>query len=855
MNRIGLPVTLAVLLVLEGCSSGPGPGLDASTSASDSSTGPADATRLPADGATALGDASEEMVDGGQPDLDASEKRPDGGQPGPDASQPIHGIFNVRDHGALGNGTADDTAAVGRTLIAAGAQGGIVYFPAGRYRLTGKLAVGAAVTLAGEGFEPPGAGAPGTLSGSWIIVDASFLNDAAIALVAAGAIVRDLGIWHEQPTPGAGWQPRAFGWAIDMTSADTLVRNVWLANPTLGIHGLGRATIENVQGEPITTGIKIEYAYDVVRLRRIRFNWTADGLPVWSSDPSVTSKLGVGIESLRDDNPEIYDVKVAGYSTGIHFGENATSGSQPGGATSKFSMMDTFVNNTGRCVTIDGANTTGKFTRFWGANCGATGVWITGVNSVVSAADIDLRQMTANAVRVEASGAFFLVNQLNIVDWDKAGAGFPAIEAADANATAKVGYFHSLTGTGTKQFGGVGQVSVDTDSANAAFDLRVPTPTEVVEDALTPFAAKVDVLQYGAQGNGTADDTPAIQKAIDDAASAGGGPVLVPGGDYLLKGALHVPSGVTLVGIGWDVTLGKGARFSVDATNTSDVVQLGDGASLKALAFRFDQGTLGPGWQPRSTFGFAIRVTGTNVSVRDVFLLNPTRGIAVSSSGTGPVLIDRVFGSPVSLGLHVDTNAALRVNDVHFWPFWHVCAGSPPNGCAAGTDDGYANSPKEGAGVAFQFDHSAHAELSNAFSISYAVGVLLGQNGADQVNTDLRVWNADQDIFGARGYSVSGPGTQATFANWSCQGDNGTTKAITGLWEQASATGAQIDGYNGDLRIFTANAIRSDASGSRIRFNLMRFEAWNGSGSGFPAAEGANGASVMAGPQEWENGK
>src|SRR5262249_3061921 len=160
--------------------------------------------------------------------------------------------------------------------------GGIVYFPAGQYRIKSGLSVSAGVTLAGAGFEPP---AQGKRAGSWIVVDASFLNAAAVTLGAGGATLRDGGVVHEQPAPGPGWQPRAFGWAVDMTMPDTLTRNVWLANATLGIHGIGRTTIENVQGQPITTGIQIDTAYDVVRIRRVRFNWTADGGPVWSSDP------------------------------------------------------------------------------------------------------------------------------------------------------------------------------------------------------------------------------------------------------------------------------------------------------------------------------------------------------------------------------------------------------------------------------------------------------------------------------------------------------------------------------------------------------------------------------------------
>src|SRR2546423_1736624 len=54
---------------------------------------------------------------------------------------PGDGIFNVRSpiFGALGNGTADDTAAIQRAIDRASAAGGTVYFPAGAYRITKEL--------------------------------------------------------------------------------------------------------------------------------------------------------------------------------------------------------------------------------------------------------------------------------------------------------------------------------------------------------------------------------------------------------------------------------------------------------------------------------------------------------------------------------------------------------------------------------------------------------------------------------------------------------------------------------------------------------------------------------------------
>ena len=59
--------------------------------------------------------------------------------------------FNVRDFGATGTGTTDDTPAVLAAVKAAGDQGGgVVFFPRGRYLLTQALILPRFVTLRGE---------------------------------------------------------------------------------------------------------------------------------------------------------------------------------------------------------------------------------------------------------------------------------------------------------------------------------------------------------------------------------------------------------------------------------------------------------------------------------------------------------------------------------------------------------------------------------------------------------------------------------------------------------------------------------------------------------------------------------
>src|SRR5579863_4366289 len=61
----------------------------------------------------------------------------------------------------------------------------------------------------------------------------------------------------------------------------------------------------------------------------------------------------------------------------------------------------------------------------------------------------------------------------------------------------------------------------------------------------SPAASGFDVRTFGAKGDGKTLDTAAINKAIDRAASAGGGTVLFPAGNYLSY-SIHLKSNITL---------------------------------------------------------------------------------------------------------------------------------------------------------------------------------------------------------------------------------------------------------------------------------------------------------------------
>ncbi|PYI57207.1 glycosyl hydrolase family 28-related protein [Paenibacillus flagellatus] len=71
-------------------------------------------------------------------------------------------------------------------------------------------------------------------------------------------------------------------------------------------------------------------------------------------------------------------------------------------------------------------------------------------------------------------------------------------------------------------------------------------PTATQASARGGFDGIVNVLDYGAKGDGSSDDTIAIQTALN----SGAGSVLIPVGDYKITSTIVIPEKVTLRGIG-----------------------------------------------------------------------------------------------------------------------------------------------------------------------------------------------------------------------------------------------------------------------------------------------------------------
>lgn len=60
-------------------------------------------------------------------------------------------IYNVRTYGAVGDGVADDTAAINAAAVAIPASGGVLYFPTGTYKVTSTITINKSIKLLGDG--------------------------------------------------------------------------------------------------------------------------------------------------------------------------------------------------------------------------------------------------------------------------------------------------------------------------------------------------------------------------------------------------------------------------------------------------------------------------------------------------------------------------------------------------------------------------------------------------------------------------------------------------------------------------------------------------------------------------------
>src|SRR5438094_152981 len=209
-----------------------------------------------------------------------------------------------------------------------------------------------------------------------------------------------------------------------------------------------------------------------------------------------------------------------------------------------------------------------------------------------------------------------------------------------------------------------------------------PHGTGLAENPPAAFAGIFDVKSFGATGDGKTLDTPAINRAIEAAAAAGGGTVRFPAGAYLCfsihlksKVDLYLDQGATIVG----AATGEGGAYDPAEPNPWDTYQdFGHSHWHNALLWGedlSDVSILGPGliWGKGLTRGPGDRNAGVgdkaislkncrNISIRDVSFLHGGH-FAILATGVDNFTVDNLKIDTNRDGIDFDCCRNVRVSN------------------------------------------------------------------------------------------------------------------------------------------------------------------------------------------------
>ncbi|MBR0650742.1 hypothetical protein GXW78_13780 [Roseomonas terrae] len=329
------------------------------------------------------------------------------------------------------------------------------------------------------------------------------------------------------------------------------------------------------------------------------------------------------------------------------------------------------------------------------------------------------------------------------------------------------------------------------------------------------------VRDFGAVGDGTTNDAPAIQAAIDTMATSGGGvlefgprsyriasPVVVNGAAITFQGAgiTENPSGT------------NGTWLRIDSIGFTPFTFTGTaarGCSVRDLGVRqVHSAAQVPGWEP-TNYDFVFRVQDClgGVEFRNMMMVGVNRGIWCDNSGR--LNVERLRGQVFTTGIQIDrAYDTCRIQNIHFWPF-------------ATADDDVVRWQQQNSD-AILLQRTDGVFIDDVFALG-ARSVLRLTPSASGVTNKVYVGKLYAD-FALYPIWIESSGVAAQIANLTTQSEifNAGGASLAG------ASGIRIDGNNvrlqiGNLRIDDAesNAIRVNGSGNRLDVFSLRVLNYN----------------------------
>jgi len=280
------------------------------------------------------------------------------------------------------------------------------------------------------------------------------------------------------------------------------------------------------------------------------------------------------------------------------------------------------------------------------------------------------------------------------------------IKLARGNAGATTQDVLSVDASGNVSF-------VGNTTSNVSNSTAIATGSTTARSLANRFADVVNVKDFGAVGDGVADDTAAIQAAINSLGIAGGTVILACEGKYFIGSSLIVNSKVLLKGA-WknpDVvgfsnaqtfsTVGSCIRLASSAT-----INMQQCSSLENILI-YRNGMTFPVESGTGYAGTAITAAGSSVALRNLLVM----GFDKLFYGSGQRhVIDRVYGDNNN-GIEITNSPDIcYISNCHMWPF-------------ASNTSIYPSIGVYRSGIAYySHDTADWIKFTNCFSYGYKTG-------------------------------------------------------------------------------------------------------------------------------------
>lgn len=309
--------------------------------------------------------------------------------------------------GAVGDGLADDTAALTAALAAVPAAGGTVYLPAGSYLLSGATAL----SLATAGTVLRGAGADATK----IVIGSSFTGSSAVAITAYNCQLADLSIVGASSTTTSN--PAANAITITGVRRARITRiNFFNVN---GWCVQAAATSASSTSNP--KGTQLTGLYGSSCAGGIRFlGHTAQGYAVNSlisnchfEQGGVTTGPSANLDGLRIE--DAWDVLATNVLAWTSVGTGSSLHIVGNCAASFITNLDALGPNTGPCVLIeDGTNGSPQNVQISGGviQQGSPGVRISGASKQIHFSTSRIINNQTHGVEVTGTSTTLYLDQL-----------------------------------------------------------------------------------------------------------------------------------------------------------------------------------------------------------------------------------------------------------------------------------------------------------------------------------------------------------------------------------------------------------------------------------------------------------